>query len=280
MKLRYNQFMIKRILVGALITVAIVGVLLRGRIRDTFIELQKPPVPSEQPRGTSTVTPRPTTSIRQTPVATPSPTPSALTGAVNLAVPFSSQAPRGDWSLPWQEACEETSALLVDAFWKSANPDVGAVEAGILALVDWENKTYGYYQHTTAAQTARMIREVYGYKRVDVKYDIGIDDIARELHAGRPVIVPLAGRLLGNPYYTYPGPVYHMMVVKGIAENGDIITNDVGTRHGKNLTYNAAVFLNAMHDAPGGGSDWPPGVDPVQYIQSGRRAMIVVWPNP
>ena len=80
--------------------------------------------------------------------------------------------------------------------------------------------------------------------------------------AGRPVIVPLAGRLLGNPYYTQPGPVYHMLVVKGIAENGDIITNDVGTRHGRNLTYAPDVFLNAMHDVPSGGDEWPAGVDP------------------
>ena len=32
------------------------------------------------------------------------------------------------------------------------------------------------------------------------------------LMAGKLVIVPAAGRQLGNPYYKAPGPVYHMLV--------------------------------------------------------------------
>jgi hypothetical protein len=153
------------------------------------------------------------------------------------------------------------------------------MEQRILEMVAWENKNFGYYQETTAAQTARMIRAMYGYNRVDVLYEAGISDIVRNVRAGRPVIVPLAGQMLGNPYYTAPGPAYHMLVVKGVAENGDIITNDVGTRHGRNFVYKPDVFLNAMHDAPQGGAGWPANVDPAEYIKTGRRAIIVVYPN-
>src|SRR5690606_17648726 len=39
-----------------------------------------------------------------------------LPNQVNLDVPFYSQAPEGDWSLPWQEACEESSLLLAHAY--------------------------------------------------------------------------------------------------------------------------------------------------------------------
>ncbi len=254
----------------------------RGRLQDLAVELRKPAVPAEQPRATPSPTPKPappdaTLLPTARPTSTSTPTPAA--GAINLAVPFSSQAPRGDWSLPWQEACEEASSILVDLFWRGQDASVEQMERDIYAAVDWQTRTFGYYEHTTAAETARMLREHFGYRRVEVVDDAGIADIAAAVRAGRPVIVPLAGRLLGNPYYTQPGPVYHMLVVKGIAENGDIITNDVGTRHGRNLTYSPGVFLNAMHDVPEGGSAWPPGVDPAQYILTGARRIIVVYPN-
>lgn len=258
--------------------VVLLAIIFRGEIRDGFVELQKPSVPREQPRTTPLVA-----VVSGSPQATatprPSPTVTATPSAINLAVPFMSQAPRGDWSLPWQETCEEASAMLVDAFWRGATLSVEEAEAGMLKLVAWQQEHFGYYKHSTAAETARFIREYYGYKRVDVVYNAGIEDLARHVRAGRPVIVPLAGRLLGNKYYTQPGPVYHMLVVKGIADNGDIITNDVGTRHGRNLTFAPSVFLNAMHDVPSGGDEWPAGVDPVGYVESGRRAIVVVYPN-
>lgn len=272
----------KKLLIVGAVAVALLAFTQRERIRDWNIERSKPAVPSEQPRipATPTPTPRPIP-----PGATPTPRPSALptptptTGAINLAVPFFSQAPRGDWSLPWQEACEEASAVLVGAYWENDPLSVEEMETRILAAVDWQQRNFGYYEHTTAAQTATMLKALYGFKRVEVVNNADIEDIALHVRAGRPVIVPLAGRLLGNPYYTSPGPVYHMLVVKGIAENGDIITNDVGTRHGRNLTYAPSVFLNAMHDVPEGGATWPPNVDPAEYIKTGARRIIVVYPN-
>ncbi len=255
--------------VGILV-VAVVAGGYRYAIHDAYINYQKPPVPSEQPRSVV---------VSQEPnQPQPTPTPE-IRGAINLAVPFSSQAPRGDWSLPWQEACEETSALLVDAFWRGVTPTEDEVVTSIQRLVDWQKEHLGFYQHTTAAETATMIRSVFGYRRVDVTYGISIEDLRREVRAGRPVIVPLAGRLLGNPFYTVPGPAYHMLIVKGVADNGDVITNDVGTRHGRNLTYSADVFLRAMHDVPTGGDDWSSDIDPAGYVLTGRRAMIVVYPN-
>lgn len=257
---------------AVLCAVALVLSWQRDRIRDAFVEFRKPPVPSEVPR----MAPSPVVASVAAPV--PTPRPSAV-GAINLAVPFFAQAPRGDWSLPWQEACEEASVILVGAFWDSEELSVEKMEERIHAAVAWQMSSFGFYEHTTAAQTATMIRALYGYARVEVEYDIGTDRIAAHVRAGRPVIVPLAGRLLGNPYYTSPGPVYHMLVVKGVAENGDLITNDVGTRHGRNLTYHPDVFLNAMHDVPAGGSTWPAGVDPAAYITTGRRAIVVVYPD-
>jgi hypothetical protein len=251
----------KRLPIIVLVLLVAGAFIFRGTIRDTLVEWRKPPVPSERPAPTGTVTPKP------------------VVGAVNLEVPFFSQAPRGDWSEPWQNACEEASSILVGAYWTHEELTTDTMAQYILDAVAWENQHFGYYQETTAAQTAQMIRALYGFSDVRVQYDVGIADIERNVRAGRPVIVPLAGQMLGNPYYKPPGPVYHMLVVKGVAENGDLITDDVGTRHGHNLTYSPSVFLSAMHDAPQGGAAWPANVDPVEYIKTGRRAMIVVYPN-
>lgn len=229
----------------------------RAQIRDAYVEWVKPVVPSEQPLLSTT----------------------PAIGAVNLAVPFFSQAPRGDWSEPWQNACEESSVILVGAYWTNEELTTDTMAQHILDAVAWENQHFGYYQETTAAQTAQMLRALYGFSDVRVQYDVGIEDIVRNVRAGRPVIVPLAGQLLGNPYYVQPGPLYHMLVVKGVTESGDIITNDVGTRHGKNYVYKADVFLNAMHDAPQGGASFQTNSDFTEYIKTGRRAMIVVYPN-
>jgi len=263
----------KRFVVVVAVLIAISAVVFRGQIRDAYVEWSKPAVPSEQPRPTSVV------SRAGAPAPTATPTPTPANGAVNLGVQFFSQAPRGDWSMPWQEACEEASLILVGAYWTGEQLTTDTMEQHILAAVEWEKSHYGYYEHTTARQTADMIKALYGFKEVRVEYNIGIARIVEHLRAGRPVIVPLAGRLLGNPYYTQPGPAYHMLVVKGVTADGAIITNDVGTRHGRNLTYAPAVFLNAMHDAPEGGASWGEGVDPAAYIKTGKRAIIVVYPN-
>jgi hypothetical protein len=239
----------------------------RTNIRDFAFELQKQGLPQE-------------TRITPTPKYSSSPKVSTSVAAfagINLAVPFSPQAPFGDWSLPYEDACEETSAILVDAYYRNKALTADIVNQEILAVVAWEKIKFGYYENTSAAETAVILREYFGYKRVDVLYNITIDDIKNQILAGRPVIVPLDGRLLGNPYYTQPGPVYHMLVIKGITKDGNFITNDVGTRRGQNYVYNSQVLFDAIHDAPKGGPAWP--ADPEAYIKTGNKAMIVVYPN-
>lgn len=184
---------------------------------------------------------------------------------VYLDVPFSSQAPDANWDQPYQDACEEIAVIMVNAFWQGEKLTRESANKKILDIVDFQNKTYGDYKDTNAEETAQLIRDYYGYKKVEVKYDITIDDIKRELSAGRPVIVPAYGRGLGNPNYTSPGPVYHNLVVKGY-DASNIITNDGGTRNGLDYKYSYDVFYNAIHD-------WNEG-----DVDNGRKAMIVVNP--
>jgi hypothetical protein len=201
-------------------------------------------------------------------------TPETKLSEINLDVPFSSQAPYSDWSEPYQNACEETASLMVYKYYQKETLTPAIAKQEILDLVAWENKTFGYYEDTTAQETAQILQDYYDFKRVDVVYNPTIADIKAQILAGRPVILPVSGQMLGNPNFKAPGPIYHMLVVKGITENGDFITNDSGTRKGHDYIYKADVLYKAIHDAPQGGHS----IDKTE-LNANRKAMIVVYPN-
>lgn len=193
----------------------------------------------------------------------------ALPEEVNLAVPFTSQAPTGDWNLPYQEACEEASAIMVDAFYRGQAgkiaPDVA--KKAIDHLVAFEQSTYGEYEDTSAEETAGFLRSYFKYKNVFVRPLSSVNDIRTVVANGYPVIIPVAGKLLPNPYFRNGGPLYHMLVVKGYTADR-FITNDPGTRRGADYTYSFDALMKAAHDWNGGD------------VVHGQPMMVVVIPNP
>lgn len=184
---------------------------------------------------------------------------------VNLKIPFTSQAPQGNWGSPYQQFCEEASTLMAASYIKG-QPISGANDADqkLRAIMDFEVKKLGFYEDTNADQTATILTDYFGISRVDVVPDPTANAIKNDLSQGKAVIVPLAGRQVGNPYYKSPGPLYHMLVVKGYTKNGDFITNDPGTRRGADYIYKTDTIMNAIHDWNGGNVD------------AGRKVMIVV----
>ncbi len=171
----------------------------------------------------------------------------------NLAIPFTSQAPHANWALPYQEACEEASAYMVSAYYagmESGLIDPDIADAELLELVAFEQDFLGTYLDTTALETVNFIDAFYQYGSF-VKLDPTVEEIKAEIAAGRPVIVPAAGKLLGNPFFSGDGPLYHMLVIKGYTENAFIV-NDPGTRNGENFVYDIDVIMNAMGDWNGG----------------------------
>jgi len=184
----------------------------------------------------------------------------------NLDVPFTTQSPFAEWTEQDDESCEEAAALIVHYYWQNKTFTKKIAKQELQTIVDFENEYFGFYKDTDAAETAEFIRELWGYERVDVVYDITLDDVKREVVQGRPIIIPSAGRMLGNPNFRTPGPLYHMLVVRGWTEN-TIITNDPGTRNGENYQYASDVLYEAIHD-------WNDG-----DVENGRKAMIVVWSN-
>jgi hypothetical protein len=185
----------------------------------------------------------------------------------NLAVPFTSQAPHANWELPYQEACEEASAYMVSLYFSGASSgqiDADVADAQLLEAVAFEEDYFGFYLDTTALETAKFIDLFYGYQAYVVE-DPTVEQIKAEVAAGRPVIVPAAGRELDNPNFTGLGPLYHMFLIKGYTES-QFITNDPGTRNGEGFVYTIENVMSAM-------GDWNNG-DPT----NGAKRVIFVGP--
>lgn len=194
---------------------------------------------------------------------------SALPVSMNLAVPFTSQAPNGNWNEPYQEGCEEASVYMVHAYFTGV--DEGKIPADtadqdLLKIMEFEMELYGFYKDTTAEQTGMFAELMYGHT-YQVLTDPTVDEIQRKLVQGHPVIVPAAGRLLGNSYFTAPGPLYHMLVIRGYTGDGQFIVNDPGTSRGEAYLYDFDTIMNAMHDWNGGGE-----------ITEGGKAVLVLSP--
>lgn len=265
----------KRLLLALIIIILSTGVVFayqyRAAVREYITGLSRPTLPPEEspPEQTQATTVTTTTTIikpADTKVSTPAPlvaqaSPSAqqvttvAKSAVNLAIPFTSQAPHKNWAMPYAEACEEASVLMVDGYYKKTTYTTDSADAALLKIIAWEEKTFGTSVHTNTVQTARILSEYFGYKNVTVSENVTLEKIKEALSNGHAVIVPTAGIQLGNPHFKSPGPEYHMLVIKGYLEDGTFITNDPGTQYGKNYTYSGAVLLNAIHDYNNGDTE-------------------------
>lgn len=255
------------IVIVIVITLTAVIILKRDDIQRS-VEVASLPEPIAYSQATS---PSPVATVTVTPIVSATKTAAATTkpsspAEVNLAVPFTAQAPFANWDEPHEEFCEEASVLMAMAYVQDFDlPTPEFADQKLFEIKAFEDKRFGYYKDTTAAETAIIIRELYKYSKVELKNDPTIADIKAAVAAGRLVIVPAAGRLLGNPYFQTPGPLYHMIVVKGYTNDGRFIVNDPGTRRGANFLYSEATIMNAIHD-------WRTD----QNIELGKKVVIIV----
>jgi hypothetical protein len=185
-----------------------------------------------------------------------------------LKVPFTPQAPTANWDELHNEACEEASSLMAGLYFggdtESTIP-ADKAEAEISKLVKWEEDNYGYHLDTTAAETAKMIEQVYGLK-TKMLDNFTADDLKNQAAQNHLVLISTDGRLLGNPNYKRPGPPHHMLVVKGYDAQG-IITNDSGTKNGRNYAYEFSTIYGAA-------GDWDHGK---KAVDTNRKVAIIVW---
>ncbi len=178
---------------------------------------------------------------------------------LNLDAPFFSQAPEGDWSQPWQDACEEASLIVAHYGMIEKEIDKATFKRLILEMVEWQNEHFGYYESTTVDQVVELYENFFeNALQTKVINDPSVEGLKKELAQGHLIVAPFAGRMLGNPNYSGEGPYYHMMVIKGFSRS-HFITNDVGTQHGEDFSYEYDVLLSALHDYQEPGIESTPG---------------------
>ena len=178
-----------------------------------------------------------------------------LPDAINLAVPFISQAPLGIWDEFTEETCEEASFLMVYEYYQGAlegSIDPATADTDFRAMVAAE-EGLGFGPSISSEQFISFV-QAYNGAVAHVVENPSADDLRALLAAGHPVIIPAFGRKLGNPFFTGEGPLYHMLVLRGYTPT-TFIANDPGTRHGENYQYATDVLMGAIGDWDGDSPD-------------------------
>lgn len=170
-------------------------------------------------------------------------------------VPFTTQAPYANWSdQRQQDGCEEASALMTVKWAREESLSKDEALAEILGASDYILDKYGEYRDVSLIDTLNWIyKDYFNYHKVSIRYNVSVDDIISELGNGNLIISPMDGQIMGNPYFTPPGPPRHMIVIRGYnKEKNTFITNDPGTRFGENYEYNVETLYGAIRDYPTG----------------------------
>lgn len=170
-------------------------------------------------------------------------------------VPFTAQAPYGDWAdQRQQDGCEESTSLMAVKWARGQGLNKNEALKEIIGISDWLLKKYGEYRDISSQDTVNWIfKDYFKYDKVALIKNITVNDIIEELNKGNLVITAMNGRMMHNPNYKRPGPPRHMVVIRGYDPAiKQFITNDPGTRNGELYRYDATVFYAAIRDYPTG----------------------------
>lgn len=172
---------------------------------------------------------------------------------VNLPVPYTSQAPFGDWREPWKNACEETSITMIDYFYGGKHPgrtiEKHKARASIARAVQIKNNAYGKSLDENAKKIASLINNFFPYEAFVVENPT-ISQLKHEIDVGHPVIMVTYGKRLKNPYFVNGGSWYHVFVISGYDDKTkDFIVQEPGLlTKGLDYRYSYETIANAMHD--------------------------------
>lgn len=222
------------------------------------------PVPEILEKGSSSHTAASSTQAEALPTSSQAAALVSVRSQVNWAVPFTSQAPTGEWDELHGEACEEASvAMVIRYFQDDPFESVEEREATIQFLVK-KNEELGFSIDDTAAEVEVLLKSVDPSLRTSLLKDPTVNELKEALSEGALIIVPAQGQFLKNPYFRQPGPRYHMLVLRGYTEDGYVITNDPGTKKGEAYVYPWERLMDAMHDWNGGD------------VENGQKVVLVV----
>lgn len=193
------------------------------------------------------------------PEATPAtaPTPTPLPPSVFIKVPYTSQFPfTGQWNdgNPHLEYCEAAALLMMGDYYKGdARDHIPAAEAdsAMGQIVQTERSTFPGVTDLPLTSVAAVGSRLFGLKATIAP--VGMEEIERQLAAGRPVIIPVmtftpSGAKIAQ-YYRAPS-VYHVIVITGYdGTRGLLYTNDAGFIEGQNYAYSWDTLSSAIDAA-------------------------------
>jgi hypothetical protein len=182
----------------------------------------------------------------------------------NLKMEFHSQAPLLEWDTFHEEMCEEASILLVLNYFQNQSMTNQTFETALKHMQEEEIQTVGEWKSTTVEELQRFIESAYPSFSVKIISTITADQIEQYIAQNIPVLLPMSGQTIGNPFYKAPGPVYHVLVIKGYTKDY-FITHDVGTKRGKDYFYDKNIILNNIHD-------W----DPTNIFNGAKKGFVIL----
>jgi hypothetical protein len=196
---------------------------------------------------------------------------SDLPDRIRLTVPFVLQAPNEVWDEIQEESCEEASLLMVATYLSEDKKAIHRKEAEeeLASMIEFQNEKYGDYRDSDMEQLKTLAEDYFDLKSGAIIEDPTLEELKKILANERPIIVPAAGRLLENPFFTPPGPLYHNLVLIGYDDNRrTFIANDPGTRRGRYYEYDYEILMEAIHDFPGTKEDIEQGSKRVLYFEA------------
>ncbi|MCX6730199.1 MAG: C39 family peptidase [Candidatus Portnoybacteria bacterium] len=169
-----------------------------------------------------------------------------------LDVPFINEAPDGNFSGNWKNACEEASMTMVEKYYLGEK-FVSIKEAmdAMQKLFSYEDRVYGSNADSDAQRTMEIINNNLNYTATIIENPT-IEQIKKQIQKKRPVITLHYGFELHNlniPFAVY-GSYYHQMVVIGYddATKEFIVHDDGDQKYGANHRYGYDLFMGSLHD--------------------------------
>lgn len=176
--------------------------------------------------------------------------PTVLPNQVLLQVPFTTQAPLGNWA-QHQESCEAGTLTMLVHYWQkdpSVVIDPRVADATIRQIDGWKPRP-----DLTDMMLGELAQQHYGYSYRTIPNNP--QAIAEQLAAGRPLIAEVRTHGLGNPHY--PGysryyeeqgwSVPHFVLIIGYDSTG-VWLNDPGISWGRAYHISYAQLTHAIDD--------------------------------
>jgi hypothetical protein len=167
-----------------------------------------------------------------------------------IDVPFSAQAPEGNWAEPWQNACEETSVIMIDSFYKGNTLSKEQAKQEILRVFSLKEDKFESSKDESMEKVADLINSTDLIWEAHVVVNPTLQDMKNELANNRPIIAPVyAPKLKSNPQYGFGEVDYHVFVISGYDDLWQqFIVKDPGSSRGNNQRYSYEEVMNAVHD--------------------------------